>query len=99
MASATTTAPVSSVAAIIPGYYTALITFLPASSRPSLGTSNASCPSVLSRTAAPEFVVAIIVESKSISVATTQARFSGHQSCGVLRVFAQVSELCGWQDD
>jgi hypothetical protein len=37
----------------------------------------------LSRVSAPPFVLATIVESKSISVATTQARSSGHHNCGV----------------
>ena len=38
------------------------------SSRPSLGTNSASSPSQLSSASAPAFVVAMMVESKSISV-------------------------------
>ena len=44
---------------------------------------------------APAFVVATMVESKSISVATTQARSSGHHICGVNPSVCQESGARG----
>ena len=65
------------------------------SSRPSLGTKSASIPSQAIRASAPAMVVATRVESKSISLATTQALSSGHQIVGAVPASAKSREQEG----